>query len=131
MEGISIFLNMAKDTIKEDKWLLTSIFELGIIGFLAAKLLRKRKTNNIQLNPEINSAKEANIDMDNLIMSINKSGELYNRLIRICHPDRFTNSDKQEIANEIFKEISKNRRNYKTLLELQERAVKELNIQTH
>jgi curved DNA-binding protein CbpA len=69
-----------------------------------------------------------NADMKNLVNSIAKSRELYKELSRQCHPDRFVNTDLQPTAEDIFQEISRNKRNYKILLALKERAIEKLNI---
>ncbi|MCH3884774.1 hypothetical protein [Tenacibaculum aquimarinum] len=66
--------------------------------------------------------------MDALMNNINSSKLLYKELSRVCHPDRFVNSDKQKIAEEIFKNISKNKRKFKELEILKERAINELKI---
>jgi curved DNA-binding protein CbpA len=66
--------------------------------------------------------------MNSLMDSINGSKDLYKELSRVCHPDRFTNSDKQKNAEEIFQEISKNKRDFNKLSELKKRVIAELNI---
>ena len=66
--------------------------------------------------------------MVNLMNSINGSKDLYKQLSRICHPNRYINSDKRQVTEEIFQEISKNKRDYKKLSELKQRAITELNI---
>ncbi|HLU86830.1 MAG TPA: hypothetical protein VKZ44_03675, partial [Taishania sp.] len=77
---------------------------------------------------KLKTAKSTSIDMDNLMNSINGAGELYKELSRKCHPDRFVKSDKQSLAEEIFQEISKNKRNFKALQDLKVRAKNELEI---
>jgi hypothetical protein len=74
------------------------------------------------------NAKTKKIDMDNLMNSINGSRDLYKELSKVCHPDNFVNTDMQTIAEEIFKDISKDKRNYEKLLAIKERAKNELNI---
>jgi len=71
---------------------------------------------------------KGSFDMDNLMNSINSSKSLYKELSRLCHPDRFIGDEKQNIAQEIFKEISKSKRDFGKLESLKERAKKELNI---
>ena len=54
---------------------------------------------------------------------------LYDLLKKKCHPDRFsTQPELVEKATEIFALIVKNKYNHQALLELKERAEKELNI---
>jgi hypothetical protein len=111
-------------------WLWISIFELLIIIFLFYKLKNKRPELEFGDLPKdkLKTAKSTSIDMDNLMNSINGAGELYKELSKKCHPDRFVNSDKQSLAEEIFQEISKNKRNFKALQDLKVRAINELEI---
>lgn len=44
----------------------------------------------------------------------------------MCHPDKFVNTSKEKIAEEIFQEISKNKRNYEELVMLKDSAINEL-----
>ena len=74
------------------------------------------------------NAKKSEIDMDNLMNSINGSKDLYKQLSRKCHPDRFINSEKQKIAEVIFQDISKHKRAYNKLLLLKKQAADQLNI---
>jgi len=111
-------------------WLWIALVELAIIIFLVFKLRKKKSDLDFAdlSKDKIRSAKSTNIDMNNLMNSINGSKVLYKELSRLCHPDRFINSDKQEMAENIFKEISKYRRDFKKLSELKERAITELEI---
>ena len=57
------------------------------------------------------------------------SAELYDKLKVRCHPDRFAlDEEKQIIAEDIFQRISKNKANYKILLQLKQEAEEKLNI---
>lgn len=111
-------------------WFWVAIIEFVIIIFLFLKLMKKG--NDLKFGDlskdKIRNAKKSDVDMDNLMNSINGSKDLYKELSRTCHPDRFINSDKQKFAEEIFQEISKNKRDFKKLTELKERAITELNI---
>lgn len=113
-----------------DIWLWISIFELLIIVYLFYKLkFKKHRLDFSDLSKEkLQTAKATSIDMDNLMNSINGAGELYKELSRKCHPDRFVNSNKQSLAEEIFQEISRNKRNFKALQDLKNRAINELEI---
>lgn len=109
-------------------WFWLSIIELLIIIVLFLKL-RKGKENLTfaDLNKEnLKKSKEATIDFGNVMNSINGSAELYKELSRKCHPDRFIDSPLQKLAEEIFQEISKNKRDFEKLLALKERAINEL-----
>lgn len=111
-------------------WFWISLVEFLIIIFFIIKLLKKK--NNLAFSDlskeQLKKAKSTNVDMDNLMNSINGSKELYKTLSKTCHPDRFINSDKQNLAENIFQEISKNKRNYNKLIALKQRAINELNI---
>jgi len=111
-------------------WLWLSIIELLIIIFLIYKLKKKKPVLEFEDLPKekLKDAKSKTIDMDNLMNSINGAGDLYKELSKKCHPDRFINSDKQSLAEEIFQEISKNKRNFKALQILKVRAENELEI---
>ncbi len=110
-------------------WFWVSVIELLVILFLL--LLRKRKKTAIndkrqQFKKEAMNEK---VDFNNIINSSFQAQEMYNNLKKKCHPDRFpTDSDKNKIALELFQEITKNKTNYKKLLELQEEAKTKLNI---
>jgi hypothetical protein len=66
--------------------------------------------------------------IDNLLNSITKSSMLYKELSRKCHPDKFINTPLQETAQELFKVISRNKRNYEKLITLKKRSIEELHI---
>jgi len=110
-------------------WLCFAIFILFII---VVHLLLQKKAKACLYDSKNNKFKSTdvqNIDMDNLINSINKSNILYKELICKCHPDRFINDTRQKNAEDIFQEITNNKRNYKRLIELKERAIRELNVE--
>lgn len=111
-------------------WFWLSIIELVIILFLVFKLSSKKKNLTFsELNKDnLKKSKETDIDMGNLMNSINNSSELYKDLSRKCHPDRFVNSPDQKLAEEIFQEIARHKRNHEKLIALKERAIAELNI---
>lgn len=111
-------------------WLWVAIIELIIILVLLSLVFNKRRTLKFsELNKnDLKKSKESDINMDNLMSNINNSKELYNELSKKCHPDRFINSTKQKIAEEIFQEITLYKRNYEKLLILKERAINELNL---
>ena len=101
----------------ESIWFWLLIIAFIIILCLAIKI-RKEQTKfdyNGVTRDNLKKAKSVSIDMDNLMNSINNSKELYKELSRVCHPDRFINSDKQELAEKIFQEVSNNKRDFKKL----------------
>ena len=111
-------------------WFWIALIEFVMIVFLILKLKWKQGDANFGDLPidKVRNAKRSDVDMNDLMESINGSKELYKKLSRVCHPDRFINSDKQKLAQEIFQEISKNKRDFKQLTALKKRAEMELNI---
>lgn len=72
---------------------------------------------------------ESSSEMTNVINSMFLCTPLYDKLKVKCHPDRFVNDDLlMKKADDIFKEISDNKRNYNRLKELADIAEKDLNI---
>ena len=111
-------------------WFWISIIEFLFIVFLFYRLYRKTEKLSFSdlSDDDLKKARNEKIDMGNIVNSINMSRNLYKELSTFCHPDRFVNSPKQPIAEDIFKEVSKHKRNYKELLQLKERATKELEV---
>jgi hypothetical protein len=111
-------------------WFWIALIELLIIFYLI--FISKKKKSELAFGDlskkKIRNSKKSEIDMSNVMNSINGSKTLYKELSRSCHPDRFVNSDKQLIAEEIFQDITKHKRDFKKLTELKERAIIELNI---
>ncbi len=108
-------------------WFWISIIEFVIITFLILKLKLKLK-ESAKKRFKKESLKEE-IDFDNIINSSFNSIQLFNELKTKCHPDRFPkDEEKNIIANNIFKEISKNKNNVRRLLEIKEEAIQKLNI---
>ena len=111
-------------------WFWIALLELIIILLLFWKL--NKKQNNLKFGDiskdKMKNAKRSDIDMENLMNSINGSRDLYKQLSRTCHPDKFINTDIHKIAEEIFQEVSKDKRNYNKLIALKQRAEMELNI---
>ena len=122
--------NTVSTTLGLNVWFWLALFELIIILVLLFKV--KRANSNLKfadLNKNnLKKSKEASIDFGNVMNSINGAGELYKELSRKCHPDRFIDSPLQKHAEEIFQEISKNKRDFEKLSALKERAITELKI---
>ncbi len=121
IEQISIFQSL---------WFWIALIELFCIIYLAYKLKSKKAVSKLT-DLEVNSIKKSKtnkIDMDSLMDNIHNSRNLYKELSRTCHPERFVNDDRQVLAEQIFKEISENERNYAKLCSLKLRAENELNI---
>jgi hypothetical protein len=127
---VSSKITEATDTTAFSIWFWIALVELIVIAYLIFK--PKKKESELAFGDlskkKIRNSKKSEIDMSNVMNSINSSKTTYKELSRACHPDRFVNSDKQLIAEEIFQEITKFKRDFKKLTELKERAITELNI---
>ena len=111
-----------------DMWLYIAIGEFVIILLLLFIVCQKGKKTKTDRQKVRDSIKD-DVDFQNIINSSFHATELYNELKVKCHPDRFVGDDEKiAIANRIFQEISKNKMNYKRLLELKKTAVQELDI---
>lgn len=115
----------------DNLWFWLAVIEIVIIILLLLKLYRKKNRDSsldtITMS-KLKKARKSSVNMDELMLSINEAKGLYKELSRVCHPDRFVNSDLQEEAQEIFQEVSKHKRDYKKLLALKDQARTALNI---
>jgi hypothetical protein len=111
--------------------LIVAFVEFLIIIALVINIKKKRpqlSDEELAQRKTIKDAKGADINMKDLIDSINKSKALYKQLSSNCHPDRFTAEDIKEKANALIQRITENKNNYAVLQQLKSRAEKELNI---
>jgi hypothetical protein len=108
-------------------WFWIAIAEFVLILILLLLKIKKQQPSTLE-GKILDEAKDADIDFKNLFDSINNSEALYSLLKKKCHPDRFLNPDQNKIADALFQEITKNKRNYNKLLELKVEAEKQLNI---
>ena len=123
-------LQIEQVSILHSLWFWIALIELFFIIFLFYKLKSKKEVTELT-DLEINSIKKSknnNINMNSLMDNIHNSRNLYKELTRKCHPERFVNDERQVLAEEIFKEISDNERNYEKLYLLKLRAENELKI---
>jgi hypothetical protein len=111
-------------------WFWIALVQMIFLVFLVFKLKNKSANHKFKSisKDKIRDMKSSDIDMGDLMDSINSSKELYRQLSKQCHPDKFINSQKQKKAEIIFQEITNNKRNYKNLLKLKHRASEELEI---
>ncbi|MBP3253774.1 MAG: hypothetical protein J6M30_04640 [Bacteroidales bacterium] len=76
--------------------------------------------------------KDGDIDIGGtfrIISKLDDAAKLHDKLKKKCHPDKFVgDKDKAEIANKLSQAINENKNNYYKLVELQQQAIKELNI---
>jgi len=119
-------------------WKYISIVQFGIIAYLAYKLYRNKPKIEFKNKPKtefknikretVKEAASKELDMENVVNSINKAKPLFKLLSKKCHPDKFAKSEKHEIALIVYQKITDNKRNYSKLLELKEIAEEELDI---
>ncbi len=99
---------------------------LGLIIFLVLVLLsRNNKYEKLRDFKKNNNNK---INMDDLQLNINNSKELYKKLVKLCHPDKFVDEIEKDIAENLTKEIVSNKRNFKKLEELKIMAIEKLHV---
>ena len=116
--------------IPHSLWFWIALIELFFIIFLFYKLKSTKEVielTDLEMN-SIKKSKNNKIDMDSLMNNIHNSRNLYKELSKNCHPERFVNDERKDIAEEIFKEISENERNFEKLSILKSRAENELKI---
>lgn len=111
-----------------DVWMIIAIVELIIIVLLLF-LRNKRKIEYDAAQRLKSDIIKEEIDFENTFMSAFHSKELYDKLKRRCHPDRFApDEDKMKVADDIFQRIRKYETNYNKLIELQKEAKEKLGI---
>jgi hypothetical protein len=107
-------------------WMWIAIIEFILILLLIFIRKKRESPSTLEFKRE---AKSGEIDFGNIINSSFHVKPLYDELKVKCHPDRFIDdTEKNQIALELFQEISKNKTDYKKLVELKELAKQKLNI---
>jgi len=116
--------------LKSPFWFWLALFEfLTIIIIIIRHRWLRSKFNEKNLSKDkIREFQKSEIDMDNLMYSINSSQSLFKELSKKCHPDKFTNDSQRKIADKLFQEITLNKRNYQRLCELKQKVTDELNL---
>ncbi|WNH09900.1 hypothetical protein [Thalassobellus suaedae] len=111
-------------------WFWIAWIECVLLIILIIKLKKRHKKLQFSVlsKSELKHSQKTTVDMENVMNSINGARGLYKDLSKQCHPDKFINTEYQETSAEIFKELSRHKRNYNKLSELRERAIIELNI---
>lgn len=109
--------------MKTIKKIIKKLVSIAIQSFAFAKRLFKPRK---KMHKDLRKAKSNDIDMANVMNSINGSRELYKELSRKYHPDRFLDPEKNKLASEIMKDITDNKRDFNKLQELKQRAENEL-----
>ncbi len=105
----------------------TWIYIILAVVVVLAKIYRiKHSQNELTRKKVLN---EGNINFNATIQSAFHSSEIYDQLKVKCHPDRFVDDpEKMKMADALFQQISKNKNNYKRLLELKAEAEQKLNV---
>ncbi len=128
-EAIELLTIEFGEFITHPVWFWICIVQFVMMMILLYVQLKKRPAGNEKDDSvETKKAVKNEINMHALMDNITKSSKLYKQLSRKCHPDRFVNNPRQQIAEEIFKEITRRKRNYEKLTHLKNRAIRELNI---
>jgi uncharacterized membrane-anchored protein YhcB (DUF1043 family) len=109
-------------------WKYTAIGELLIIIFLVILYFKTREKKLTSIETELKKAKNNNVNMDDLMLNINNSRNLYKLLSKNCHPDRFINSISHSEVELLFQKITENKRNFQELVKLKEIAINQFNI---
>ncbi len=109
-------------------WATIAVIECGLLILFVFLREKQRGKGDSLKYQQIKDAKSNNVDMNDVMQSIYGSKSLYKELSSKCHPDLFVNTEKEGVANEIFQEISRNKRDYARLNELKQRAITELGI---
>ncbi|MFI3297020.1 MAG: molecular chaperone DnaJ [bacterium] len=124
---IESVINTTHTITYDNIWMWIAIVEfLIILIFCLTRIGVKKRNLKSKVKKEILSDP---IDFDNIIKSSFHANELYDKLIKKCHPDRFpTDQNLNNIATELSKEIQKNRTNLNRLNELKIEAQTKLNI---
>lgn len=117
----------AENNDSSNFWMWVAIGEFAIIiGFVLVNRFKRKPNAKRQFKDE-SLAQE--VDFNNIINSSFHSNELYDILKVKCHPDRFPTDPKlNDIAEKLFKEITKSKTNIKRLQELKMEAQQKLNI---
>ena len=105
----------------------TWIYIILAVVVVLAKIYRiKHSQNELTRKKVLN---EGTINFNATIQSAFHSSDIYDQLKVKCHPDRFVDDpEKMKMADALFQQISKNKNNYKRLLELKAEAEQKLNV---
>jgi hypothetical protein len=128
-DTVSVAANSLSSPVWKSIWFWLSIIQFVMIISIIRHYQKKiRDLANDALGMDLHNAKSKDINMDDLMQSIAGARELYKKLSKVCHPDRFINDERHPIAEDLFAEITKHQRNFKKLQELQVRAQQEMNL---
>ena len=83
---------------------------------------------NRAFKKEIAHYKNERVSMDAVMENLFRSKQLYDLLKVKCHPDRFIDPERKEIATKLYQDITENKTDYQRLQALKSRAEQELNV---
>lgn len=114
--------------INHPVWFWLFFIQLLIILVLVHFLLQKKINEDFaQISKDkVKAFRETEVDLDNVVNSINEAETLYKELSRKYHPDRFLGDSRHEIAESLFQQISAKKRNFSALQKLKAEAEKKL-----
>ena len=125
---ISVPKTTQKTEIPSPFWKYFALTEMLVIIILIVVLFLKKRKGKLSERELISEAKNAQINMNDLMLDINNSKSLYKQLSKKCHPDLFVGTPIHNEVESLFKDITENRRNYNELERLKKIAVEQLNI---
>lgn len=108
-------------------WFYISMGEFICI-LLLLKSHKRDLTKNDELNIKLKDYKNSTVNMGDIMDDLNKSKELYKKIAKAIHPDRFTDELQKEKADLLFQETTKDKNNYKSLLLITKKIKNELSI---
>ena len=127
-------VNTDQENIDSERFSVYKILMyLGIVSIMIFLYVRYKKKSEIYSVTEDQlktDTKNSETNWNNFFTKVSQqpdANQLYNKLIRLSHPDRFPNNDKKiRIANEITSLLGENKLNLEKLQELELRINKEL-----
>lgn len=115
-------MGISTDSMKNNlfKWAVIASGTAVIATAIGIFIQRKKKPiPQIETDEDIKGWKDSSANTNSLIQDIFKAETLYKKLITKVHPDRFTDPSVKLQAEELSKEITKNKHSYSKLLELE------------
>lgn len=111
-------------------WKIIAMVELAIIVYLLLNIgLKSRTLRDKKSAMKKQILDEGDIDFDNIMNSAFNAEQLYNVLIRKCHPDRFAPDDaKMQLANDISSRLTQCKHDISALNAIKNEAIEKLNI---
>jgi hypothetical protein len=110
-------------------WIWTIFLILLILAFRFIN--NKRKLQSLDLSELKKEEKEKfrnqKVNMIDVMNDINLSKKLYKKLSKKYHPDRFIGEIEHDFFEKIFQEITENQRDYKKLIEIENKINNQIN----